>query len=30
MKHVRSEMAKNPGKKLKDVLKIASASYKKG
>jgi hypothetical protein len=29
MKHVRSEMAKNPGKKLKDVLKIAAQSYRK-
>jgi hypothetical protein len=29
MKHVKATMAKNPGKKLKEVLKIASASYKK-
>lgn len=28
-KHVKSEMAKNKGKSLKEVLKIAAKSYKK-
>lgn len=29
LRHVKDTMAKNPGKNLKDVLKMASASYKK-
>ena len=28
--HVKSEMKKHPGLKLKDVLKLAAKSYKKG
>ena len=28
--HVKSEMKKHPGLRLKDVLKIAAKSYKKG
>jgi len=30
LEHVKNEMKKHPGLKLKDVLKIASKSYKKG
>lgn len=29
LKHVKSEIKKNPGKPLKQVLKIAKKSYKK-
>ena len=30
LEHVKNEMAKHPGKRLKEVLKIASRTYKKG
>ena len=30
LEHVKNEMKKHPGLKLKNVLKLASKSYKKG
>lgn len=30
LSHVKKEMKKHPDKKLKDILKIAKKSYKKG